>query len=128
MRPVTDLFPFTSEDAIKALVTNPLVVSSGLPKRTLEAHTALHHDVAGIGVIRIMAGLYTIKADLFKQIPHYSFQCLCHDSLVPPAATDTIANKRFLRIGAVGNDADGANGLTIKLNGPEVKIILYLST
>ena len=46
---------------------------------TLVFHTAFSHNLAGIRVIGIMAGLNAVEADLIKEIIHHRFQGLRHE-------------------------------------------------
>ena len=73
-------------------VAQALVVPVRLPGGAFVGHAAFAHDIAGMGIVGVMAGLNAVKAHFFKEKTQNGIQGFGHDAAVPPVFPDAVAD------------------------------------
>ena len=73
-------------------VAQALVVPVRLPGGAFVGHAAFAHDIAGMGIVGVMAGFNAVKAHFFKEKTQNGLQGFGHDAAVPPVFPDTVAD------------------------------------
>ena len=95
------------------IITDALVIASGLPKDALVDHAAFAHNAAGMGVVCVMDGFYAVHTDGLEKMCHHRSQGFTHNALMPPGLPNAVAYMSGFGVFTQTHCGNGAGGVRL---------------